>query len=662
MQHSTLLTEYTDISQRLEYLVAHSSQMVFVTGEDVAVQQGFVEAFLGQQSQRANVAFINARRGKNSHYYLQQLCEQLQIRLTRGHSLVQAFAARADKSEPILIAITAAENIPEDVLRELWDLVLQNRFARNGEQINILMFGEHYWAEDVKSWLPTNNNDKPVLLTTQTLEYDEETEIEGDLDELIANRRALFQERMKSRANSPVMRQSPLKIWWVKLALALVFLASFSSLLIWQYFDVTSAAVKEFTQFLFQSKSASEITRQPAELELEAEPERTESLDNQRVAMNFSDAMERIENSNQSQNSAIESTLESDINVATFSKQSADSPTSEFIADISAEQLKQLRDTGTISSTSTNNVTDTESAIEAPAELVTNGISTDISALAQDSTLNQNGAVAQDEALSASVMDALATLEVMTSRVTTTQVGTAEQPQAVASDPVVLNATNEQNTTQDSIDQASQSEQDLVTDIVEPQNVTPGTSGTGTPTNTPVTSDNRNAQQPLSLDTRRGEVNDYPVEDIVAQPEVTPDTVTQALETQLNLPSGNNSGSDTVTATTDSALPGEQTTSYQYHEPLLLELPQNSFVLQISGISSESLLQEYLVDNRLLNDVWVYKTRRYGGDWFVVVHNQNYTSLDAARAAAQNFSAQFPGTEPFAKNLTQVRNEIASVN
>ena len=48
MRHSTLLTEFTDISQRLEYLVAHSSQLVFITGEDAAVQQGFVEAFLGQ--------------------------------------------------------------------------------------------------------------------------------------------------------------------------------------------------------------------------------------------------------------------------------------------------------------------------------------------------------------------------------------------------------------------------------------------------------------------------------------------------------------------------------------------------------------------------------------------------------------------------------------
>ena len=64
MRHSTLLTEFTDISQRLEYLVAHSSQMIFVTGEDLAIQQGFVEAFLGQQSSYANVAFLTARRGK----------------------------------------------------------------------------------------------------------------------------------------------------------------------------------------------------------------------------------------------------------------------------------------------------------------------------------------------------------------------------------------------------------------------------------------------------------------------------------------------------------------------------------------------------------------------------------------------------------------------
>ena len=143
MRHSTLLTEFTDISQRLEYLVAHSSQLVFITGEDAAVQQGFVEAFLGQQSNNANVAFLNARRGKSNQYYRQQLVEQLDLHSSRSQSFVQAFAARDDKSQPVIIAITSAENIPEEVLRELWDLVLQNRFARNGEQVNILMFGDH---------------------------------------------------------------------------------------------------------------------------------------------------------------------------------------------------------------------------------------------------------------------------------------------------------------------------------------------------------------------------------------------------------------------------------------------------------------------------------------------------------------------------------------
>ena len=641
MQHSTLLTEYTDISQRLEYLVAHSSQMVFITGEDAAVQQGFVEAFLGQQSQRANVAFINARRGKSSHYYQQQLCEQLQIRLSKGHSLVQAFAARADKAEPILMAITAAENIPEDVLRELWDLVLQNRFARNGEQINILMFGEHYWAEDVKSWLPTNNNDKPVLLTTQTLEYDEETEIEGDLDELIANRRALFQERMKNRAKNPALRQSPLKVWWVKLVLALVFLASFSSLLIWQYFDVTSAAVKEFTQFLFQSNSATDTARKPADLALTSEPEvngaqeeqtdsrLVEQQDNQRVAANFSDAMQRIENNAQSP--VVEAATENDINVATFSKQSADSPASEFIADISAEQLKQLRDTGTISPASagtTDNPNVTETTSEATTELVS------------------GNAQEQNEVLSASVMDALATLDVMTSSPMTTSLSEAQQPQDVASEPVVLNTGN------------SALEAQLAPAT--------GLSNTGAQNQADSrgTSDNNqnNPEPPISPNNRRGEVNDYPVEDIVPQPEAT--SLSEAsLPAEDSSVEEENVVEEVVTESTSSLAATEQTTSrYQYHEPLLLELPETSFVLQISGISSESLLQEYLVDNRLLNDVWVYQTRRYGGDWFVVVHNQNYTSLDAARAAAQNFSAQFPGTEPFAKTITQVRNEIANLN
>lgn len=671
MRHSTLLTEYTDISQRLEYLVAHSSQMVFITGEDVAVQQGFVEAFLGQQSQQANVALINARKGKSDNYYRQLLAEQLQCSWQRNQSLVQAFAARDNKAEPVLIAITSAENIPEDVLRELWDLVLQNRFARNGEQINILMFGDHFWAEDVKSWLPTNNNDKPVLLTTQTLEYDEETEVEGDLDELIANRRKLFQERMKSRASRPALGTAPLQKWWVKLALAMAFVLSFSSILIWQYFDVTSAAVTEFSQFLFQSKPESnqdnsEDSAETAGLSLQeavalANEENNDdvavnSSDNQRVAANFSDAMQRLdakdealtettaENNQENAESASQAIV-----VNTFTKQSPDSPSSEYIADISAEQLKQLRDTGKLPAQQTNKA-DSDNALsgQQPA--------------AQSVQVQQTQPMSSADAeLSASVMDALVALEMLNTEVNVAQGNNlennnSESNESVASNSLVNNsdvAENVSSTPAATAQTAQRAREENRVSPSEESNVAqqeisiepslasqannelsetasaaiePATQRVTTTTNV---SETDVLNQETAADTTN--VNDYPVEDI---------TSFQPIE----------SGSQ--------AAPEIITPRYQYHEPLLLELADSNFVLQVSGISTEALLQEFLVDNQLLNDVWVYKTQRYGGDWFVVLVKQSFASLDAARAAAETLPEKFGPSTPFAKAIGQVRNEI----
>lgn len=644
MQHSTLLTEYTDISQRLEYLVAHSSQMVFITGEDVAVQQGFVEAFLGQQSERANVALISARRGKSVQYYQQQLAEQLQIRVTRNSSLVQAFAARENKSEPVLIAITAAENVPEDVLRELWDLVLQNRFARNDEQINILMFGDHMWAEDVKSWLPTNNNDKPVLLTTQTLEYDEETEIEGDLDEMIANRRRLFQERMKSRAKSPALRQSPLKFWWVRLMLVLVFISSFSSILIWQYFDVTSSAVKEFTQFLFQSAPAQEtVSEQSSESSVSASGQSensqqqdvasSENADNQRVAANFSDAMQRLENSatNPEQQTASD-TEDTSIAVATFKKQSPDSPTSEFIADISPEQLKQLRDTGTVTPTSTSEQltqSDTQRAsVAQPAQQasIDNSVMDALAALdmmmATDATPTEQSVASDQTVQRADETTAPVNVQPEAPEVVTLPASPGNSGENNNADELTVSQVSP-DTDSDSVEQPPPQPKPPVEEDVAEQSVASET----------VVSDSA-VVETGSADSL-ATVNDYPVEDVVTLPEESSPATTSA----------------------ESADP-----VYQYHEPILMELPEEHFVLQLTGISTEALLQEFLVDNRMLNDVWVYQTQRYGGDWFVVVKNQNYSSLAEARQATAAVTAQFPGTAPFAKSVAQVRSEITVGN
>ena len=706
MRHSTLLTEFTDISQRLEYLVAHSSQMVFITGEEAAVQQGFVEAFLGQQSRKANIAFMSARRGKSEPFYRQKLAEQLDLKIPRNQSLAQAFAARDNKAEAVLIAITCAENLPEDVLRELWDLVLQNRFARNGEQVNILMFGEHEWAEEVKTWLPTNNNDKPVLLTTQTLEYDEETEVEGDLDEMIANRRKLFQQRMQARADEGNASVSLLHSWWFRLVLVAVFLVCFSSILLSQCFDLSQGTAKEFVQFLFQSQEAPKAldgaTEQAqTDTDAGATEQSTEQADNQvdaqvadlnqRVAASFSTAMQQLDEFQAQKQQGDEPSGKGSeeqtepVEINSFVQDSADSADAEFIADISTEQLIALRDTGKAKSPtdsdalpqSTGNVPDKINNAQLQGAI--QGALNELDALAflssgsaelspQSSTasrlLQENNppVVAGNEVAPTEDAASLQANTAPDTNLAPPRVTEVTGLPDMSGAPMVLNGNKID-------DQAATARRDSISTEMNTQ--VPVTQAT-------AVSPSATLQEP-STDSAV-EISSETFSELTGEPAQIDDSdadLTAALEQQNNLTLASSTAADVedyqvedvvtglnepVTSADVTREPETGETTFQYHEPRLLELANDSYVLQVSGISTEALLEEFLLDNRLINSVWVYKTRRYGGDWYVVLVKQNFASLPEARAAVSALPGNLQAVAPFAKAVSQVREEILSAS
>jgi DamX protein len=677
MNRSTLMTEYQDISQRLEYLVAHSSQMVFVTGEDMAIQKGFVEAFLGQQSQHANVAFLAAKKGKKKDYYRQQLAEQLYFESgSPRQSLVQSFASRGDKDTPVLIAVTNAEHMAKDMLRELWDLVLQNRFARTNEQVNILVFGEQGWAEEVKAWLPTNNNDKPVLLTTQTLEYEEEHEIEGDLDEMINNRRKLFQERMKARSLNYESETPVLQAWWFRLMTACFFVVSFSAILIWQYFDVTSTAAREFANFLLQT----EITETPADnhgaeeeltadtndastvdeitplqnTELNTNPristpikslpqEKTVPNENARVSDSFAAALSSLDGPRP----PVSEKQAQQGDVVTRSRPSRDLAVQEFVADISTEQLKALR---------------ARTVPETPDELANQTLDTvqdSFSELSQP-LLNEASAMQAEQQQIAAQNNA----------------GVASQNDTRNTDPALdaaidaamqVMAQLQNNGSEDSAAQQSQLPESQTTPVVVealPQE--------SEPVELPVDTNTQGSATDVNEETllTGGEVEDYPVADIVNEAQVLAQNSQRQEESAQSDADNNVSEPDLPTtsavtetvASADSAQDENPLPNHVYNEDVLLAQPATNYVLQISGVSSADLLIDYLTDNNLAQRVWVYHTQRYGGDWFVVLYNQSYATLDEARRSVAQVTDLLPTAQPFVKSIGQVQQEINALS
>lgn len=607
MHMHNLLNEYTGLSQRLEHLVAHSSQMVFVSGEQMGNQKDFVEAFLSTRQDDIDVLYLT---GNNFHgvqdvrneFARQLLGQPPAVDL----SLIQLVSARQQKRHPLLIAVTRAERLPDQILQELWDLVLQNRFARNQQKTNILLFGEQAWAEQTKAWLPTNNNDKPVLLTSETLAVQAEQEIEGDLESYIRAKREEFNERLKARALAHTPPQSVWANWWLRLLSVCVFIICFSGLLIWQYFDLTESAIAEFSEFLLQQQTTVETpasnAQQAAEAVADGSDIPSESRPNKGLA----------------------------VQTETTSEQTLTGELPQDQARVTSwhEASKRLQRQPV--------------AIDLPEEVAASPVKGTPPSVAQaadaPSDTGNSTRFYESESLVQIPTETLLQLQppINTTPATVTA-GDASPPTAAAKQaqrrPVPTSKSNSQ--TQPPTVIAAGYEQAAAmgppTPAPTPVDLDPGRSVAAATTTAPAATAEPFTSLPTSL---VATATDYPVADIVTIDEQPP------------------------TAEIAPA-PAPVVPNYEYDEAELLNLPESRYLLQMSGISSRKILNEYILANGLRERVWIYKTRRYGGDWHVVLYNQSFTSLRQARDSVAELPRTSRQSAPFAKSIATIKAEIA---
>ena len=229
----------SELHDRLEYLVNYSSQLIFVSGESIAQQQKTLEAFVFQQHDDTEIAYLTAQDNMEPSDYRRQLCRQLlgQVVGSFVRPLNELLSDLNSHEGPILIAITQAHNLPDALLQELWDLVLQSRFAGNKQHLNVLLFANNDWAERAKQWLPAKNTETPLIISSQSV-MSEQPNFASDLDKMIASRREAFQAHLENRQRENTQTFSnPLKTTWFYAAVACVFLMAFSGLVYWQYGD-----------------------------------------------------------------------------------------------------------------------------------------------------------------------------------------------------------------------------------------------------------------------------------------------------------------------------------------------------------------------------------------------------------------------------------------
>jgi len=90
----------------------------------------------------------------------------------------------------------------------------------------------------------------------------------------------------------------------------------------------------------------------------------------------------------------------------------------------------------------------------------------------------------------------------------------------------------------------------------------------------------------------------------------------------------------------------------------LLAINKNMFTLQLSGMSTQKSLQEFIVDHQLpRKDVYLYQTWRDKKPWYVFIYGQ-FGSRNAAKRAANNLPGSLKGLNSWVKEFTTVHQEL----
>lgn len=483
----------SELNNRLDYLISYSSQLVFVCSDKIQQQSKVIDSFLAHQNEQTDLALLTANELTPLITYREKLFRQLinQNQLADfNRPLNQLLAPLNNHSGPILINIFQAEKLPNKLVKELWDLVLQSRFANNKQHLNVLLIGPSEWAESAKSGLGARAKEQPIMLNGQIDMLHEENQEFSDLESFIRDKRKKFAQRLEDRCDKTYQSTPIYKKWWVATLFGLTFLAIFSGLLGWQYPGKVQAMVTYIDNWL----STEALAVKPSENVEVKEP------------------------------------------VPTITIQ-------------------------TIPITIDEKVTPTELLIDTK----------------------------------------IATTDPLVTDWTTASAKLEEQ-----SNKILLQSRNITKPTVSSVPIEKQAK------LAEPQT------------------------QPAKLDVEKNIDNDYKIEDIYevgAIPEPQ----------ELQLPN---------------IIPSQINSELKTEHNLILALPSENFVIQIAAMANISILQEYVTEERLEQQLWLYKTQRYGGDWYVLLKNQHFSSIQDARAEITYLPETMLRNTPFVKSLRQIKEEI----
>ncbi|PKG99940.1 SPOR domain-containing protein [Paraglaciecola sp. MB-3u-78] len=482
----------SELNNRLDYLISYSSQLVFVCSDKIQQQSQVVENFLAHKNEQADLALLTANELTPLVIYREKLFRQLVSQSQTAdfnRPLNQLLEPLNNHNGPILISVFQAEKLPIKLVKELWDLVLQSRFANNKQHLNVLLMGLSDWAESARSCLGAKSKHQPIVLTNQSDIQPAEDHEFSDLESFIQDKRKKFAQRIEDRNVQSYEAEPIYKKWWMATLFGLVFLTIFTGILGWHYPEKVNVIW-------------SYINIQVSPQEQPVEPSDVAELADESVATITTQAAPQ----------SVEVTV-----------------VPEVIPNATKVGIKELL------------VTDWSTA-SGKLEEQSNKV------LLQSSNIDE-------------------------------KVDTPTQLSLIPKQPAVVEDLKAQTDT----------------------------------------------------------VNDYQVVDKVTYAPISD---------QKGEPLGNT----------------EQVKTADFLKPdpdMLLALPNKNYVIQIAAMANISILQDYVRDEQLGQQLWLYKTQRYGGDWYVLLKNQHFSTIEAARAEIINLPEAMLKNTPFVKSIGQVKQEIS---
>jgi DamX protein len=203
-----------------------------VSGDSIAQQHRALEDFLSVQKENTEVSYFTSELTMESPDLRRTICRQLLGQKVGSfiRPLKELLKDLHEQPGPFLLCIKQAQTLPNDFLQELWDWVTESKKQSPDHHVNVILFGEKAWAEKAKKWLPKRNSNRPVLLSTQSV--DPSRFDVNALESLMAEDRPKFSLSLlrRNEFSPPVVTQK----WFIATILALLF-TLFVGLMSWQY-------------------------------------------------------------------------------------------------------------------------------------------------------------------------------------------------------------------------------------------------------------------------------------------------------------------------------------------------------------------------------------------------------------------------------------------